>query len=66
MAKRKSAGVSMDPAFEALAKERANNLGLNFSAYINQLIRADLQERKPILVSEQSPTYGKKKKSKRP
>jgi len=48
----------MDPEFEALAKQRASNLGLNFSAYINQLIRTDLQQRKPIIVSEQSPSYG--------
>ncbi len=52
----------MDPELEALAKERAENLGLNFSAYVNQLIRADLQERKPFLVREQSPSYAKKAK----
>ena len=53
----------MDPEFEALAKQRASNLGLNFSAYVNQLIRSDLQERKPFLVREQSPAYrGKGKK----
>jgi len=55
----------MDPAFEALAKQRATNLGLNFSAYVNQLIRTDLHERKPMLVSEQPPSYGKKAKTKR-
>ncbi len=52
----------MDPEFEALAKQRAKNLGLNFSAYVNQLIRADLQERKPFLVREQSASYPKKGK----
>jgi hypothetical protein len=61
MAKRKSAGVSMDPEFEALAKQRAQNLGLTFSAYINQLIRADLQERKPLSLYEEPVPYGKKK-----
>jgi hypothetical protein len=61
MAKRKSAGVSMDPDFEALAKQRASNLGLTFSAYINQLIRADLQDRKPLSLHEESRPYGKKK-----
>jgi hypothetical protein len=61
MAKRKSAGVSMDPEFEALAKQRAQNLGLTFSAYINQLIRADLQERKPLSLYEEPALYGKKK-----
>lgn len=53
----------MDPEFEALAKQRAKNLGLNFSAYINQLIRTDLQERKPILVREQPQSYPKKTKT---
>lgn len=51
----------MDPDFEVLAKERASNLGLTFSAYINQLIRADLQERKPLSVREEAGAYGKKK-----
>jgi hypothetical protein len=61
MAKRKSAGVSMDPEFEALAKHRAQNLGLTFSSYINQLIRADLQERKPLSLREETQSYAKKK-----
>jgi hypothetical protein len=61
MGKRKSAGVSMDPEFEALAKQRAQNLGLTFSAYINQLIRADLQERKPLSLHEEPSSYGKRK-----
>jgi hypothetical protein len=61
MAKRKSAGVSMDPEFEALAKQRAQNLGLTFSAYINQLIRADLLERKPLSLYEEPTFPGKKK-----
>jgi hypothetical protein len=61
MAKRKSAGVSMDPDFEVLAKQRASNLGLIFSAYINQLVRADLQERKPLSLHEEARPYGRKK-----
>jgi hypothetical protein len=64
MAKRKSAGVSMDPQFEALAKQRAQNLGLTFSAYINQLIRADLQERKPLSLCEE-PQFLARKKARR-
>ena len=52
----------MDPEFEALAKQRAESLGLNFSAYVNQLIRSDLQARKPFLVREQSASYSKKAK----
>ena len=51
----------MDPEFEALAKQRAQNLGLTFSAYINQLIRADLQERKPLSLYEEPAPYGKKR-----
>ena len=50
----------MDPDFEVLAKQRAQSLGLNFSAYINQLIRSDLQERKPFLVREEPQVYAKK------
>ena len=49
----------MDPDFEVLAKQRASNLGLTFSAYINQLIRADLQERKPLSLHEEGRPYGK-------
>lgn len=51
----------MDPDFEALAKERASNLGLTFSSYINQLIRADLLERKPLSVREEVRPSNKKK-----
>ncbi len=51
----------MDPEFEALAKQRAQNLGLTFSAYINQLIRADLQARRPLSLHEEPQPYGKKK-----
>lgn len=51
----------MDPEFEALAKQRAQNLGLTFSAYINQLIRADLQERKPLSLYEEPPPFPRKK-----
>jgi hypothetical protein len=43
----------MDPQFETLAKQRAHGLGLTFSAYINQLIRADLVERKPLSLYEE-------------
>ncbi len=43
----------MDPDFEVMAKQRASNLGLTFSAYINQLIRADLQDRKPLSLHEE-------------
>jgi len=56
----------MDPEFEALAKQRAQNLGLTFSAYINQLIRADLQDRKPLSLREISQPYGKEKRGKEP
>ena len=51
----------MDPEFEAVAKQRALKLGLTFSAYINLLIRADLQDRKPLSVREETGSYGKKK-----
>ncbi len=51
----------MDPQFETLAKERAKNLGLTFSAYINQLIRADLLERKPLSLYEEPQFIARKK-----
>lgn len=58
MAKRKAAAVSMDPDFEAQAKERARALGFStFSAYVNQLIRRDLMERGSMIVAEQSGNY---------
>ena len=45
----------MDPDFESLAKERAKSLGFStFSAYVNQLIRADLITRGAMMVAEQS------------
>jgi hypothetical protein len=53
----------MDPDFEALAKQRASNLGLTFSAYINQLIRADLQERKPLSLHEENAPLRKKQRT---
>ena len=55
----------MDPDFEVLAKQRASNLGLTFSAYINQLIRADLQNRKPLSLHEEHSPVGKKERKSR-
>jgi hypothetical protein len=56
MAKRKSAGISMDPHFETQAKARAKALGFStFSSYVNQLIRADLQHGGSLVVAVESP-----------
>lgn len=57
MAIRKSAAVSMRPELKELAEARAEALGLNFSAYVNQLIRADLAARKELVVREESAVY---------
>jgi hypothetical protein len=54
----------MDPDFEALAKQRAESLGLNFSAYVNQLIRKDLSAGGSLVLQEQSRTYGKSSRRK--
>jgi len=43
MAKRRPAALSIRPEEYTVAKARADSLGLNFSAYINSLIRADVQ-----------------------
>ncbi|MDR1190505.1 MAG: hypothetical protein LBK60_02425 [Verrucomicrobiales bacterium] len=52
MAKRKSAGVSMTPEFEGMAKRRATDLGFStFSAYVNQLIRSDLMSGGPLTIT---------------
>jgi hypothetical protein len=40
---RKPAAVSMQPHEYEAAKARAVRLGMNFSAYINALIRADMR-----------------------
>jgi hypothetical protein len=40
---RKPAAVSMQPQEYEAAKLRAQRLGMNFSAYINALIRADMR-----------------------
>lgn len=41
--KRRPAALSIRPDEYAQAKARADSLGLNFSAYVNSLIRADMQ-----------------------
>ena len=69
MAKRKSAGVSMDPQFEIQAKARAKALGFStFSSYVNQLIRADLLHGGSLVLStdeENAAPENRKGKAKR-
>ena len=52
MAKRRPAALSIRPEEYEAAKARADGLGLNFSAYVNSLIRADMRLRAPITLQE--------------
>lgn len=57
MAQRKAAAVSMDPAMYERAAERAKSLGFStFSAYVVQLLRADLRERGELTLKEEAET----------
>lgn len=65
MAQRKAAAVSMEERLFEAAKERAQALGLStFSAYVVQLIRADLAARGEMTLREEPPEYKVKKKAK--
>ncbi|MGH7997004.1 MAG: hypothetical protein ACREFX_11690 [Opitutaceae bacterium] len=44
--------VSFPPALLAVAKKRAANLGLPFSAYVQKCVERDLAERQPIVFHE--------------
>lgn len=54
MAKRRPAALSIRPEEYEAAKARADGLGLNFSAYVNSLIRADMVTRGPLTIQETS------------
>lgn len=55
MAQRKAAAVSMEPAMYERAAERAKSLGFStFSAYVVQLLRADLRERGELTLKEEA------------
>lgn len=52
MAKRRPAALSIRPEEYEAAKARADGLGLNFSAYVNSLIRKDMRERGSLTLQE--------------
>lgn len=56
MAKRRPAALSIRPEEYEAAKARADGLGLNFSAYVNSLIRKDMAERGPLTLQESPAT----------
>lgn len=59
---RKPAAVSMDPELYDRAKKRARDLGFaTFSAYVVQLIRADIIGGGAIAVHEEAAAYQVKK-----
>ncbi len=45
----------------AEAKERARNLGLSFSTYVQKCVERDLATREAIVFSEKEPVKGKPK-----
>jgi hypothetical protein len=47
--------VSFPPELLAAAKERANNLGLAFSTYVQKCLEKDLGERSAIVFEEKRP-----------
>jgi len=44
--------ISFPPGLLAAARERARNLGLSFSAYVQKCLERDLAERGAIIFSE--------------
>lgn len=54
MAKRRPAALSIRPEEYTAAKARADALGMNFSAYVNSLIRRDMEIRGPIIIQERA------------
>lgn len=44
--------ISFPPALLATAKQRAENLGLSFSAYVQKCLERDLSERGTIVYAE--------------
>ena len=65
---RRPAAVSMKESEYSSAKERAEALGLTFSAYVNTLIRRDMEERGDFVLKESAAKYkvamGRPKKGK--
>lgn len=79
MIRRKAAAVSMEPELFERAQKRARELGFNsFSAYMTQLLRADLIKRGELNILEEPATaplvteqrkevqYSKPKRAKKP
>jgi hypothetical protein len=50
--KRRPAALSIRPDEYTAAKARADSLGLNFSAYVNSLIRADVSTGGSLTIQE--------------
>ena len=58
--------ISFPPQLLASIKERAFNLGLSLSAYVQKCLENDLETRPAIIFDEKGPGYGVRAQGKAP